>query len=66
MLVILNDENFKKCGIYKITNPSNKNFYIGSAAGTFHRRFLNHRRLLFLDKNYIKITNVKFALNNDL
>lgn len=51
MLVKLNDENMEKTGVYKITNPVNNEFYIGSASLSFAKRFRNHRRLLKFSKN---------------
>jgi len=58
-----------KTGIYKITNPINKQFYIGSASNNFLKRFWQHRRLLHLNKNpckylqriYNKNKNVNFT-----
>jgi group I intron endonuclease len=68
MLIKLNDENMEKTGVYKITNPVNNEFYIGSASLSFAKRFLNHRRLLkfsknpcsYLQKAYNKNKNVDF------
>jgi transcriptional regulator len=52
MLVTSEDKkNLKNTGIYKITNPENGNFYIGSAAVGLSKRFSNHKRLLNLNKN---------------
>lgn len=51
MLVKLNDENMEKTGVYRITNPVNNEFYIGSASQSFKKRFWNHDRLLRLSKN---------------
>ena len=59
----------EKTGIYKITNPVNSQFYIGSASNNFRKRFLQHRRLLDLNKNpckylqriYNKNKNVNFT-----
>lgn len=53
MLITL-EENLKQTGIYKIENPVNKEFYIGSASVSFNKRFLNHRRLLYINKNPCK------------
>ena len=68
MLVSLNTTDFKKVGVYKITNPTNQDFYIGSAATSFYKRFINHRRLLnhntnpcvFLQHAYNKYKSVDF------
>jgi group I intron endonuclease len=52
MLVTSEDKkNLKNTGIYKITNPENGNFYIGSAAVSLSKRFSDHKRLLNLNKN---------------
>lgn len=69
MLVALNNIEFKKTGVYKITNPTNQEFYIGSAATSFYKRFINHRRLLyhktnpctFLQNAYNKHKDVNFT-----
>ena len=69
MLIAPDNKNFKKTGVYKITNPSNNNFYIGSTSISFHKRFINHRRLLhyktnpctFLQNAYNKHKNVNFT-----
>jgi transcriptional regulator len=54
MLILLNDIDMGKTGIYKITNPVNNEIYIGSAANSLRKRFRDHRRLLKLDKNPCK------------
>jgi group I intron endonuclease len=51
MLVKLNDENMEKTGVYKITNPVNNEFYIGSASLSFAKRFRDHKRFLQFNKN---------------
>jgi group I intron endonuclease len=70
MLITL-EENLKQTGIYKIENPVNNEFYIGSASISFNKRFLNHRRLLHINKNpckflqhsYNKYKNIDFIFS---
>jgi group I intron endonuclease len=66
MLVKLNDENIKKTGVYKITNPVNNQFYIGSASQSFAKRFLNHRRLLKFNKNPCSYLQKAYNKNKDV
>jgi group I intron endonuclease len=65
MLVKLNDENMEKTGVYKITNPVNNEFYIGSASQSFAKRFLNHRRLLKFSKNPCSYLQKAYNKNKD-
>ena len=51
MLINLSQELCDKTGVYKITNLSNNNFYIGSSSVSFRKRFSAHNRLLKLNKN---------------
>jgi group I intron endonuclease len=66
MLVKLNDENMEKTGVYKITNPVNNEFYIGSASQSFAKRFLNHRRLLKFSKNPCSYLQKAYNKNKDV
>jgi group I intron endonuclease len=69
MLILLNEIDMVKTGIYKITNPVNNEIYIGSAANGLKKRFWQHKRLLKLNKNpckylqrvYNKNSNVDFV-----
>ena len=70
MLISL-EENLNQTGIYKIENSINNEFYIGSASVSFNKRFLNHRRLLHINKNpckflqhsYNKHKNINFVFS---
>jgi len=66
MLIRLSDIDMEKIGIYKITNPKNSKFYIGSSSISFKKRFSNHKRLLFLDKNPCKYLQRVYNKNPDV
>jgi len=51
MSINLSKELCDQTGVYKITNPANDNFYIGSSSVSLGRRFSAHNRLLKLNKN---------------
>jgi len=65
MLIKLNNENMEKTGVYKITNPVNNEFYIGSASLSFKKRFWNHDRLLKLNKNPCSYLQKAYNKNKD-
>jgi len=66
MLICLNQFNMEKTGIYKIINPVNNKFYIGSASISFRKRFSNHKRLLHLNKNPCKFIQRVYNKNPDV
>jgi len=56
----------EKTGIYKIINPINNKFYIGSASISFRKRFSNHKSLLHLNKNPCKFIQRVYNKNPDV